>query len=363
VDDECFYGGQGSAFLSQPDGDELHLIWAVGADNSKLLRPAGAYDLQAVSGDRRCLSSMEVPPVLILAFNRPGPARRIFMAVRLARPARLFIACDGPRAQKAGEEALVAEVRDLVKLVDWPCVVETRFLEKNLGCGKAVSSAIEWFLDRAGEGVILEDDCLPSPAFFRFAAVMLERYRHDERIALISGSNMAGLARIDGEYAFSRVISCWGWATWKRTWDRYSLSIPEIGPDEQWARTAHPRMITKLNREIRRTTGGSPHTWDYQLLVQCFRSGQLTVVPRWNLVLNIGFDGDGAHYGAGGRPWAVPAEAHNPAADWSRVEPVMPHAQYDAHYLACGHRGSGVIYRQWLKLRLWLARLMPVGRP
>jgi hypothetical protein len=153
-------------------------------------------------------------------------------------------------------------------------------------------------------------------------------------------------------------MSCWGWATWKRTWDAYRLSIPEIAPAEPWARAAHPRMIAKLNREIRRTSGGDYHTWDYQLFVQCLRLGQLTVVPRWNLVLNIGFDGDGAHYAAGGRPWMVPDRAHDPATGWEQVEPVVPHRQYDAHYLACTHRGSGRLYRQWLKLRYRLARLM-----
>ena len=299
---------------------------------------------------------MEVPPVLILAFNRPGPTRRVFMAVRSARPARLFIACDGPRPHKPGEAALVAEVRDLIKLVDWPCAIETRFLEQNLGCGKAVSSAIEWFLGRAGEGIILEDDCQPTPAFFRFTAVMLERYRHDDRVALISGSNMAPLASIAGEYAFSSAVSCWGWATWKRTWDAYRLQIPEISPQEAWVQAAHPRMVAKLVKEIQRTSRGDCHTWDFQLLVQCLRSGQLSVVPKWNLVLNIGFDGDGAHYGAGGRPWSVPHEAHDPATNWNRVEPVTANQQYDTHYLASSHRGSGVLYRQWLKLRHLLAR-------
>jgi hypothetical protein len=299
---------------------------------------------------------METPPVLILAFNRPGPTLRVFMAVREARPARLFVACDGPRAHKPGEAALVAEVRDFIKLVDWPCVVETRFLDQNLGCGKAVSSAIEWFLGRAEEGIILEDDCLPSPAFFRFSAVMLERYRADERVALISGSNMAGLARIDGEYAFSKAVSCWGWATWKRTWDSYRLRVPEITADEKWVQTAHPRMVAKLSKEIQRASRGDCHTWDFQFFVQCLRSGQLTVVPKWNLVLNIGFDGDGAHHGAGGPPWSVPYESHDPVTNWERVEPVLPNRQYDSHYLACSHRGSSVLYRQWLKLRYLLAR-------
>ena len=300
--------------------------------------------------------AVDVPPVLLLAFNRPDAARRVLMAIRDARPAKLLIACDGPRAHKPGEAELVAEVRALVQLVDWPCVLETRFLDENLGCGRAVSSAIEWFLGRAGEGIILEDDCVPSPAFFRFSSVMLARYRDEPKVALISGSNMAPLARFDGEYAFSTVSSCWGWATWKRTWDDYRLRVTEIAPEETWAQLAHPRMVKKLSAEVRRIAQGDAHTWDYQLLVQCLRRGQLTVVPRWNLVLNIGFDGSGAHYNSGGRPWAVPEELHDPGTAWERVEPMSVNAQYDAHYLACFHRGSSILYRQWMKWRHYLLR-------
>jgi len=299
---------------------------------------------------------LPVPPVLIIAFNRPDSTRRVFSAVRAAKPSKLFLACDAARPGKAGEAERVAEVRALVDAVDWPCEVRTKFPEANLGCGLGVSSAITWFLGEAGEGIILEDDCLPTPAFFRFSAVMLERFRHDERVALISGSNMAQLARIDGEYAFSSAVSCWGWATWKRTWDSYRLCVPEITHNEEWVKASHPRMVAKLTREIKRAARGDSHTWDFQFFVQCLRSGQLTVVPKWNLVLNIGFDGGGAHHGAGGPPWSVPHESHNPITNWDRVEPVTPNRQYDSHYLACSHRGSSVLYRQWLKLRYLLAR-------
>jgi hypothetical protein len=300
---------------------------------------------------------MESPPVLIIAFNRPEVTRRVLLAVKSARPSRLFLACDGPRAHKPLEAAQVREVRELIQLVDWPCTVETRFLEENLGCGRAVSSAIEWFLSKAGEGIILEDDCLPSPAFFTYAAVMLERYREDPRVALIAGSKMASLVEIPGEYSFSRIASCWGWATWKRTWDDYRLSIPEIDAAESWAQTLHPRMIKKLNREIHKMAAGHYHTWDFQLLVQCLRRGQLVVIPAHNLILNIGFDGDGAHFTTGGRPWSVPDELANPATTWSQVPPVIPHAEYDRHFLACSHRGSNVLYREWLKFRHLLRRL------
>jgi hypothetical protein len=304
---------------------------------------------------------LPVPPVLIIAFNRPDSARRVFSAVRAAKPAKLFLACDAARPGKAGEAERVAEVRALVDAVDWPCEVRTKFPESNLGSGLGVSSAITWFLGEAGEGVILEDDCLPTPAFFRFAATLLERHREDPRIGLIAGSNMAPLVDLPASHGFSRVTSCWGWATWKRTWDRFTFIPEPVREDEPWTRRLHPNAVDFLRRKFQAIAAGKVRTvWDYQFMVQALRAGQLTVVPRRNLILNIGFDGTGTHFGQGGRPWAAPAFAYDPADDWSDQPPVVADERYDRHYLTSGHRGSSKLIRQVLKWRiLWARRRRP----
>jgi hypothetical protein len=304
---------------------------------------------------------LPVPPVLIIAFNRPDSARRVFSAVRAAKPAKLFLACDAARPGKAGEAERVAEVRALVDAVDWPCEVRTKFPESNLGSGLGVSSAITWFLGEAGEGVILEDDCLPTPAFFRFAATMLERHREDPRIGLIAGSNMAPLVDLPASHGFSRVTSCWGWATWKRTWDRFTFIPEPVREDEPWTRRLHPNAVDFLRRKFQAIADGKVRTvWDYQFMVQALRAGQLTVVPGRNLILNIGFDGTGTHFGQGGRPWAAPAFAYDPDDDWSDQPPVVADERYDRHYLTSGHRGSSKLMRQVLKWRiLWARRRRP----
>ena len=301
------------------------------------------------------------PSVLIVAFNRPETTRRVFAAVRAARPAKLFFACDAPRPDRPGEAERVTEVRDMLRGVDWPCEVRTRYPEANLGCGVGVSSAITWFLGEAGEGIILEDDCLPTPAFFRFCATMLERYRDDGRISLVAGSNMAPLVSLPASYGFSRVTSCWGWATWKRTWDRFGFIPEPIRADEPWVRTLHANAIDFLRRKFDAIAAGKVRTvWDYQFMVQALRSGQLTVVPRRNLILNIGFDGTGTHFGKCGRPWTAPAFAYDPADDWSDHPPVEADDLYDRHYLTSGHRGSSKLMRQVLKWRiLWARRQRP----
>ncbi len=296
---------------------------------------------------------MVCPAVLIVAFNRPETTRRVFAAVRKAKPPALFFACDGARSNRPDEEKRVAEVRALVSTVDWPCKVYTRFSEKNLGCAIGVSSAIEWFLNDAGEGIILEDDCLPTPAFFRFCAVMLERYRHDERVGVIAGSNMAPLVTLPYSYGFSRIFSCWGWATWLRTWKNYQLQHPPVDLNESAVSDLHPRAAKFLSHNSLKISQGEIYTWDYQCLIQLLWARQLTVIPRDNLVLNIGFDGDGAHYNRkSGRPWSAPAFAFNPDTRWEESLPVVFNQQYDKHFLASAHRGSSKLYRQILKWRL-----------
>lgn len=301
-----------------------------------------------------------IPPVLLITFNRPDEARRVFEQIKLARPSKLYIASDGPRSMKSGEAELVEEVRRLATAVDWPCEVKTRFLNENLGCGRAVSSAIEWFLNDAEEGIILEDDCLPAPAFFRFCAIMLNRYRNDERVALIAGANMSPLIELEHSYGFSTVLSCWGWATWRRTWDKYSLQPKPIEAGEKAVEGLHINAVRFLERTSLKISKGEVHTWDYQLMIQLLRSRQLVAIPRENLILNIGFSGSGAHYAKSGRPWAAPAFAFNPSTNWDEHPPVVTNQDYDQHSLAAGHRGSSRIWRQILKWRiLWRRRIRP----
>jgi hypothetical protein len=133
-------------------------------------------------------SVLDHTAVLFLVFNRPETTRQVFEAIRAARPPRLYVASDGARTDRPGEAETVAAVRSSVlDAIDWPCEVHTLLRESNLGCRDAVSGAISWFFDHEEEGIILEDDCLPSPSFFAFCETLLEEYRHDHSIAGITG--------------------------------------------------------------------------------------------------------------------------------------------------------------------------------
>ena len=303
---------------------------------------------------------VSTPPVLLIVFNRPAPTRTVFEAVRKARPDRLFIACDGPREGRSGEAAVVEKVREIIRLVDWPCDVKTRFLERNVGCGHGPADAITWFLQEAGEGIILEDDCVPTPAFFRFAAKMLERHRDDVRIGLISGTKMVPSVDLGTSHGFNRIPACWGWATWRRSWEGYQIHPSPVEPTEPWIRHLHPKTVRNLTRAVAEQQGADAHAWDYQFMLHLLRKDMLTVIPDHNLVLNIGFDGSGTHFSECTRPWWVPRKSFDVDSAWDDAPRIEASAEFDRCFQAVAHGGSSKFFRSWLK---WKRRVRSVLRP
>ena len=126
-------------------------------------------------------------PVLFLIFNRPDTTKQVFSAIQKARPPRLYVAADGPRSENPSEATSCELVRSIALNVDWECEVKTLFRDQNLGCRLAVSQAICWFFANEPEGIILEDDCLPSQSFFWFCHELLEEFRYDKQVVAICG--------------------------------------------------------------------------------------------------------------------------------------------------------------------------------
>jgi hypothetical protein len=165
-------------------------------------------------------------PVLFLIFNRPRHTQASFSAIRNARPPRLYVAADGPRPGRKGEEELCHAARRIIEQVDWPCDVSTLFREKNIGGPRGIPQALEWFFSREEEGVILEDDIVCHADFFVFCDMLLEKYRSNLSIMHITGNNhQLGLRHGDASYFFSKTPHTWGWATWARAWNKFRSVI------------------------------------------------------------------------------------------------------------------------------------------
>lgn len=234
--------------------------------------------------------------LLFLVFNRPGSTRQVFEAIRQAKPSKLYVAADGIRPDTAGEEAKVQKVRAIATNVDWDCEVKTLFRDQNLGCKIAVSSAITWFFEHEEEGIILEDDCLPNQSFFKFCDQMLSEYRNDSRIMMISGTNYLFNQYVgDSDYFCSRYFAIWGWATWRRAWKHYDISMKE------WPTYRSAGYIEAIfgagdvanfyNKTFDHISNAQIDTWDLQWVYSCIVNYGLSIVSTKNLIANIGIHG------------------------------------------------------------------------
>ena len=247
------------------------------------------------------LSDNQSAPILLLVFNRPEKTRQIFEVIKEIKPSKLYIAADGPREERISDVELCRKTREIFLDISWNCSIKTLFREKNCGCKNAVSSAISWFFSHESEGIILEDDCLPNPVFFKFCTELLEKYRTDMRIMMISGDNFLNSKyKPEGSYYFSLQTHIWGWATWKRAWDYYDVEL------KKWPEFQRLNILQGLYPNKRHANGwtslmnkiysGEIETWDYQWQFTCWTHNGLSIMPSENLVTNIGDDSEGTHF-------------------------------------------------------------------
>jgi hypothetical protein len=257
------------------------------------------------------MNSRDLAPVAFFIFNRPQVTAQVYARIRAARPARLLVVADGPRRSRPEEAELCRATRQIVSSPDWPCELLTNFADENLGCRRRVSSGIDWVFQQCSEAIILEDDCLPCPAFFAFCSTMLNHYRDDPRIMHVSGNNFqGGRIRGEGSYFFSRYPLSWGWATWRRAWQYYDVKVAS------WPEAYRNRWLESIlddPEEMQHWEGtfdslyrGRIDTWDYQWLFACWRRGGLSILPNVNLVTNIGIGPDATHFREGHSTLGIP---------------------------------------------------------
>lgn len=234
-------------------------------------------------------------PILLTIFNRPDLSARLWIEIKKIKPSTLYIAADGPRIGNKNDKRLCAEVRQIVtRDIDWDCDLQLLFREENLGCGKAISSAITWFFQNVSEGIILEDDCLPHSDFFPFCHKLLHLYRNCQEVFMISGNSVPNnySQKITTDYLFTAIPSAWGWATWRRSWEKYDFQL-------------HDLEIFKKQKEINKIFSQKKYqkywldyfneikyenlnNWDYQLAFSIFKNHGLCARPKYDLISNLG---------------------------------------------------------------------------
>jgi hypothetical protein len=238
-------------------------------------------------------------PVALMIYKRPDTTARVLAEIAKAKPPKLLVIADGPRPNIPGEAEEIAATRAVIEQVDWECEVLKNYADTNLGCGTRVSSGLSWVFNNVDEAIILEDDCLPHPTFFRFCEELLEKYRYDQRIMAISGDNFQPARRNSYSYYFSSLAQVWGWASWSRAWQYYDFDIslwPKIREGNLLQNIlSSSKTVNYWNYIFQNIFDKNFDTWDHQWVFTCFINNGLTIMPNDNLVSNIGFGPSATH--------------------------------------------------------------------
>lgn len=212
-----------------------------------------------------------------------------------------MVIADGPRPDHPEDIDRCRVTRDLIQTVDWDCRIETNFSDQNLGCKRRPETGIDWVFSRVEEAIILEDDCLPDPAFFPYCEELLARYRHDKRVMMISGYSFLELPEAASQsYFFSYLGSTWGWATWRRAWelnDPQMERLPQVIEakliEELFPDPVHTRFWYDVLARI--SDGSLTDAWDYQWQLTCWYNSGYRIFPAVNMISNIGYGAEATH--------------------------------------------------------------------
>jgi hypothetical protein len=236
-------------------------------------------------------------PVLILAYNRPHYSNKLVCALRNIKPRKIYISCDGPK-QNQLDKTKCEETQKIFDKIDWNCLIKKKINKKNYGCKKAISNGINWFFKHEKEGIILEDDCIPTKYFFFFCKKMLIKYKDNKKIHCVGGVNFFN-KKIKESYYFSKYNHCWGWATWRNSWKYNDVNLtfwPKFKYTKNW-RNFHKTNIEKnyWTKIFDNTFKNKIDSWAYPWTISLWKISGLTVTPAFNLVKNIGVGSDSTH--------------------------------------------------------------------
>ena len=236
-------------------------------------------------------------PVLLITYKRPKNTEKLINILLENKIRNIFIYNNGPIDEKDLEDC--KRTKEVVENYDKNYShIRALYKKRNTGLKYNIPEAIDWVFGKFDKVIILEDDCIPNNFFFLFCNQLLDKYEKDLRIGQISGSNFInhrGFKRKSKDsYFFSKIINCWGWATWKNRWTNIHDVEMSKWPDIKKEKIVEKYFDNKKNSDhfnkIFNNNYPDNVIWDRAWFLTSIIYKRLTIIPDKNLISNIGFD-------------------------------------------------------------------------
>jgi hypothetical protein len=243
-------------------------------------------------------------PIAFFGYNRPDHTRQVLESLsrnKLAEESILFIFIDGPKPGAAPEAiTAIEEVKKVVKEKQWCKEVHITAAETNKGLIKSNVEGVTKIVDEYGKVICMEDDGLLSPGFLQYMNDALNFYADNPQVMHVAAFTRPEFNTdvVKDSTFFFYHTTTWGWATWKRAWDKFKL-------DPMAVRNAAKKKgnIKKLNMDntfefywgLKAVAQGKLRSWNAIWHSTVFLNDGLCLYPKKSLVSNIGHDGSGTN--------------------------------------------------------------------
>ena len=159
-------------------------------------------------------------PVLLLVWGSNEIILNIYNQLQKIEPERLYLVYNDPAVDAYASSR--DRIQSVFKNISWKCKLKTLYNKKDSDHNTVIWKAVRWFFRQEPEGIVLDGISVPFPALFAFCSHLLEKYRNEERIGHISGSDFLitnRKSKTNDSYYFSKLVRVSPiWASWRRVW-------------------------------------------------------------------------------------------------------------------------------------------------
>ena len=239
----------------------------------------------------KSITSNDNYPVVFFVFRRPDTTEEVLKEIIKSKPSKLYVFADGPRNKE--DELWVNKTREMIDnlLKKENIIVIKKYRKENYGLKKSIIEGLDEAFLHEEAVIILEDDCLPSARFFDFCNIALNKFKDDQKVNTVCGTNIDPGNGKKEKCIASRYFLPWGWGLWKRSW----LEYKKIGEDELGSilrkKGANKILAWYLLQVYGLSKIGKVGAWSYRLIITQIVRDKFSVYPLYNTVSNIGFGG------------------------------------------------------------------------
>ncbi len=242
-------------------------------------------------------------PIVLFAYNRVDHLRKTYDALKVcdgAKDSELFIFSDGPKNENAVNSVVC--VRNEIKAFQRESYfkkIECIQSVQNKGLAASIVAGVTQIIKEYGKVIVLEDDCVASPAFLQYMNSALDYYENDKTIGSIAGySEMLEFPEdFRNDIYLARRSCSSAWATWDDRWsgiDWNMNNIKDIVCNMKVIRRLNENGTDRLIRLYRKYEGKT-ESWSICFGAHHALNDWWVVYPRYSYIFNIGNDGSGIH--------------------------------------------------------------------